>query len=137
MPKLKSKIYVIGTGGSISGIGPHRLDYTQYAEIGNKLTIEESLQRIPEVEEFADIQSENLISVGSTAIGPKEWLQLGHRVNEILSSGDIDGVVIIPNEIIDEVITDSENFINTESALRKDILSGVDPKDAYLKYRLF
>ncbi|MCH2658279.1 MAG: asparaginase [Dehalococcoidia bacterium] len=94
MPKLKSKIYVIGTGGSISGIGPHRLDYTQYAEIGNKLTIEESLQRIPEVEEFADIQSENLISVGSTAIGPKEWLQLGHRVNEILSSGDIDGVVI-------------------------------------------
>ena len=94
MPKLKSKIYVIGTGGSISGIGPHRLDYTQYAEIGNKLTIEESLLRIPEVEEFADIQSENLISVGSTAIGPKEWLQLGHRVNEILSSGDIDGVVI-------------------------------------------
>ena len=94
MPKLKSKIYVLGTGGSISGIGPHRLDYTQYAEIGNKLTIEESLLRIPEVEEFADIQSENLISVGSTAIGPKEWLQLGHRVNEILSSGDIDGVVI-------------------------------------------
>ena len=42
--------------------------------------------------------------------------------------GDIDGVVIIPNEIIDEVITDTENYINTESALRKDILSGVDPK---------
>ena len=51
--------------------------------------------------------------------------------------GDIDGVVIIPNEIIDEVITDTENYINTESALRKDILSGVDPKEAYLKYRLF
>ena len=51
--------------------------------------------------------------------------------------GDIDGVVIIPNEIFDEVITDTENYINTESALRKDILSGVDPKEAYLKYRLF
>ncbi len=51
--------------------------------------------------------------------------------------GDIDGVVIIPNEIIDEVITDTEKYINTESALRKDILSGVDPKEAYLKYRLF
>ena len=51
--------------------------------------------------------------------------------------GDIDGVVIIPNEIIVEVITDTENYINTESALRKDILSGVDPKEAYLKYRLF
>ena len=51
--------------------------------------------------------------------------------------GDIDGVVIIPNEIIDDVIIDTENYINTESALRKDILSGVDPKEAYLKYRLF
>ena len=51
--------------------------------------------------------------------------------------GDIDGIVIIPNEIIDEVITDTENYINTESALRKDILSGVDPKEAYLKYSAF
>ena len=94
MVKSKPKINVIGTGGSISGIGPHRLDYTQYAEIGNKLTIEESLQRIPEVEEIADIQSENLISVGSTAIGPKEWLMLGQRINDILKTDNADGVVV-------------------------------------------
>ena len=94
MSKSKPKIYVIGTGGSISGIGPHRLDYTEYAEIGNKLSIEESLERVPEVEEIADIQSENLISVGSTAIGPKEWLLLSRRINDILSTGDTDGVVV-------------------------------------------
>jgi len=94
MSKSKPKINVIGTGGSISGIGPHRLDYTQYAEIGNKLTIEESLQRIPEIEEIANIQSENLISVGSTAIGPKEWLLLGQRINDILKTDDADGVVV-------------------------------------------
>ena len=94
MSNSKTKINVIGTGGSISGIGPHRLDYTQYAEIGNKLTIEESLQRIPEINEIANIESENLISVGSTAIGPKEWLQLGQRINDILKDDDTDGVVV-------------------------------------------
>lgn len=94
MSKSRPKINVIGTGGSIAGIGPHRFDYTQYAEIGNKLTIEESLKRIPEVEEIADIQSENLISIGSGAIGPKEWLQLGQRINNILKTDSADGVVI-------------------------------------------
>ena len=51
--------------------------------------------------------------------------------------GDIDGVVIIPQEIVQEVIKETEEYINTESQLRKDILSGVDPKEAYLKYRVF
>ena len=51
--------------------------------------------------------------------------------------GDIDGVVIIPQEIAQEVIKETEEYINTESELRKDILSGVDPKEAYLKYRVF
>ena len=32
---------------------------------------------------------------------------------------------------------ETEDYINTESQLRKDILSGVDPKEAYLKYRVF
>jgi len=27
--------------------------------------------------------------------------------------------------------------MNTENQLRKDILSGMDPQEAYLKYRLF
>ena len=51
--------------------------------------------------------------------------------------GDIDGVVIIPNDIAEDVIKETEEYINTESQLRKDILSGVDPKEAYLKYRVF
>ena len=51
--------------------------------------------------------------------------------------GDIDGVVVIPREIASEVISETEEYINTESALRKDILSGVDPQEAYLKYRVF
>jgi regulator of RNase E activity RraA len=51
--------------------------------------------------------------------------------------GDIDGVVIIPSEIAEEVVKEVEEYINTEISLRKEILSGVDPKEAYLKYRIF
>ena len=50
---------------------------------------------------------------------------------------DIDGVVVIPAGIAEEVVAKTEEIINTESALRRDILQGMDPQQAYRKYRLF
>lgn len=51
--------------------------------------------------------------------------------------GDADGVVVIPKANAEEVVARTEKVISTESALRKAILSGEDPQQAYLKYRLF
>ena len=88
-------VRVIGTGGSISGIGPHRLDYTLYGELGKKLLVGESLARIPELAEIAQVRSEDLISVGSTAFGPQEWLPLSQRINQIFrDEDDVAGVVV-------------------------------------------
>ena len=52
------------------------------------------MDRISEINALADIQSEDMISVGSPAIGPKEWLQLSKRINTVLNSTDVDGVVV-------------------------------------------
>ena len=87
------KISVIGTGGSIAGLGPDRLDYILYPELGEHLTIGQSLARIPEANSLADIDSEDMVSVGSTAIGVSDWVNLAHRINELLS-GDTCGVVV-------------------------------------------
>ena len=76
-------VRVIATGGSIAGIGPHRLDYTLYSELGDHLTIQESLARIPEVNDIAEVRGEDLISVGSTAIGPTQWLAMASRIHRI------------------------------------------------------
>ena len=86
-------IAIVATGGSIAGIGPDRLDYILYPELGEHLTIEQSLARIPEVNNIARVQAEDLISVGSTAIGPPEWLKLTQRIEQLLSQG-ADGVVV-------------------------------------------
>ena len=79
MVATKPQVHVIGTGGSIAGIGPDRLDYILYSEIGDHLTIAQSLERVPEIESIASVTSEDLVSVGSTAIGPAEWLALTRR----------------------------------------------------------
>jgi regulator of RNase E activity RraA len=50
---------------------------------------------------------------------------------------DRDGVVVIPQEMIAEVTDKVEEVLRTENKVRTAILEGVDPVDAYLKYRKF
>ena len=50
---------------------------------------------------------------------------------------DEDGIVIIPHEIINKIIIRAKNDLNSENKMRKAILNGIDPKEAYLKYGKF
>jgi 4-hydroxy-4-methyl-2-oxoglutarate aldolase len=51
--------------------------------------------------------------------------------------GDKDGVLVIPKEITLEVLTKAEEVAHTENLVRKAILQGVHPVDAYQKYGRF
>lgn len=66
------------------------------------------------------------ITIGDVEIDPGDWLH-----------GDRDGMVRIPLAILDEVIEASETAMATESLVRKAILEGTDPQEAYLTYRKF
>ena len=66
------------------------------------------------------------IRIGDITINPGDYIL-----------GDIDGIVVIPSDLAKSVITRTEEVMSTESELRAAILSGTDPKEAYLKYRLF
>lgn len=50
---------------------------------------------------------------------------------------DYDGVVIIPAAIVEQVTRKVEEVLQTESLVRKAILEGVDPKQAYLRHGKF
>ena len=51
--------------------------------------------------------------------------------------GDIDGVVVIPEALAEEVVAKVESVMQTENLVRKAILEGVAPKEAYLRYGKF
>lgn len=48
--------------------------------------------------------------------------------------GDINGVVVIPPERIDEVLTEAEKLMKKEESMKKDILSGLDILEVDKKY---
>jgi L-asparaginase len=91
----KPRVYVIGTGGSISFVGSHRTDYINYSYANKHLTIQELLDRVPEVNDFAEVRSEQYMNVGSTEVGPAHWLGLVKRINQLFREDpDAAGVAI-------------------------------------------
>ena len=50
---------------------------------------------------------------------------------------DADGVVIIPGAIAETIVAQTEAVMQKENLVRKAILEGADPREAYLKYGKF
>ena len=95
MTNTRPIVRLIGTGGSIAGVGPDRMDFILYPEIGDHITIQQSLDRVPEIQDIAEVRSEDLVSVGSTAIGAAEWLGLTRRINQIFrEEAEVAGIAI-------------------------------------------
>jgi 4-hydroxy-4-methyl-2-oxoglutarate aldolase len=50
---------------------------------------------------------------------------------------DRDGIVVVPARLAAEAAAEARRVIATESDMRKAVLSGMDPKEAYLKFGKF
>src|ERR1700730_17372606 len=95
MPTALPRIAVIGTGGTISSIGPSSLAVLDYPDFGQKLACEALLDRFPETRLVADPLPVTFRQVGSTAIGPADWLELRALIHRIAhDEPDIAGFVI-------------------------------------------
>src|SRR5436190_3045042 len=89
------RIAVIGTGGTISSLGDGSLDVLDYPEFGQKLTCEELLDRFPETRLVAEPVPVTFRQVGSTAIGPEDWLELRALIHRMAGEDPaLDGFVI-------------------------------------------
>ena len=89
----KPKIHVIGTGGTISGAAPERLQITGYK--AGTFKVADMLAEIPEIAELADVTSEQPVNVGSGNIGDKELLTIAKRINALCrEQPELDGFVV-------------------------------------------
>lgn len=66
------------------------------------------------------------VMIGDVLVRPGDWLH-----------GDRDGMVVIPVELLDQVIEASVAAMQTESLVRRAILDGMDPQEAYLAHGKF
>jgi regulator of RNase E activity RraA len=51
--------------------------------------------------------------------------------------GDRDGIVIVPHRLAEQAVTRTEAVVATESEMRRALIGGMDPVDAYKKFGKF
>ena len=91
----KRRVYLFGTGGTISFVGETRTDFANYSYRGRQLAIQEMLARVPEAESIAEVVAEQVINVGSTEVYPSHWLTLAKRINaRFANDADAAGAVV-------------------------------------------
>src|ERR1700712_4851460 len=89
------RIAVIGTGGTISGVGKDRLDFYEYGTSGRFMHVDELIAGVPELSSVADIVPVRYKNVGSTEIGPQDWLNLLRIINETVAANpSVAGIVV-------------------------------------------
>ncbi len=97
MPSALPRIAVIGTGGTISSLGASSLDVLDYPDFGQKLACEALLDRFPETRLVADPVAVTFRQVGSTALGPPEWLELRALIHRMAGEDPAIAGFVIPH----------------------------------------
>src|SRR5437588_10601389 len=91
------RIAVIGTGGTISSLGASSLDVLDYPDFGEKLSCEALLDRFPETRLVAAAVPITFRQVGSTAIGPADWLELRALIHRSAAGDPAIAGFVIPH----------------------------------------
>lgn len=87
----KPKIHIIATGGTIAGTGASA---TASGYTAGKVGIQSLINAVPQIADVANVSGEQLVSIGSQDMNDDVWLKLAARVNELLKSDSIDGIVV-------------------------------------------
>lgn len=85
-------VAILATGGTIAGAAASNTDTTGYSS--GSIGVDTLIEAVPEMKEIANISGEQIANVGSTNVTNETLLTLGKRINELLATDDVDGIVV-------------------------------------------
>jgi L-asparaginase len=81
--------------------------------------VEQLLAAVPQAKKLANLKGEQISNIGSQDMNDEVWLKLGRRVNELLASIDVDGIVITHGT---DTIEETAFFLNLVVKSRKPVV---------------
>jgi L-asparaginase len=89
--KKLPNVVILATGGTIAGAGASS---TGSAYTSGQVKIEAMIDAVPNIRDLANLRGEQIANVGSQDMNVKVWLDLAKRINELLATPGVDGIVI-------------------------------------------
>src|ERR1700745_2496435 len=87
----KPNIVILATGGTIAGAAATG---TQAGYTSGAVTIDAMVKAVPGIADLANIKGEQISNVGSQDISFEIMLTLAKRINQLLATPEVDGIVV-------------------------------------------
>ena len=100
-------VVILATGGTIAGSGASTTTTVGYTAA--TVPVENLINGVPELKKVANVTGEQVCQIASENMTNDIWLKLAKRVNTLLASDDVDGIVITHGT---DTIEETAYFLN-------------------------
>jgi L-asparaginase len=107
---------ILATGGTIAGAAETG---TQPGYTSGQVPIEGMIAAVPGIDALAEVSGEQLANVGSQDITFAIMIELANRINTLLDSGNIDGVVVTHGT---DTMEETAHFLNLTVKNKKPVV---------------
>lgn len=89
---MKKNIIILGTGGTIAGTATCNTETLEYTSAA--MAVDELIELLPALTRIANVTGEQIAQIDSADMTHEIWLLLAKRINELLASTEVDGIVV-------------------------------------------
>jgi L-asparaginase len=116
-PKKLPNVKILATGGTIAGTAAASTVTVGYTSA--VLAVDRLITGVPELKTIANVSGEQIAQVGSENMTSEIWLKLAKRVNQLLASPDVDGIVVTHGT---DTLEETSYFLNLVTKSDKPVV---------------
>lgn len=115
-PENKPRVIVLATGGTIAGSAQSA---TQAGYTSAQMTVDTMIGAVPEIDAIAHVYGEQIANVGSQDMTFTIMIALAKRINALLTTDTVDGVVVTHGT---DTMEETAHFLNLTIGSQKPVV---------------